>query len=546
MTCKQLLFSIATLYAFTLFGQYVELNHKKAMIQYRLKSISQLFDIGGTATGSWCMGGMPWPLEELKRRTPVKVKAEAMRRLTNKAIRMYDQVFAVYCLILLFKDDNDVDKFLQKVYPNLGPQAKYEILLYASENRITSYKNFFIQVLNEKSSSLTKSQLLAVSYFGQLPDKAVIKRIKKLEQKNMSSDYFLDGFPYSDVVLHSVYNPRKFIQNTIGIIEEHERNKKMTDEEKRLLNKARELILKPFRASIAFSDLTETQVVSKLNSTYPLYNIDERESCKIKNMSLDMKKASLHEVLAELCNSNSFAVGEDVNGLSLYSSTINKYCDAKGGVIANISFMKGWEQNPSPNVFLHMILGTNWLNFENAKISRIRITFPDGSIMKTEDNSFFSIPVTKQQFQAKGGMIKEISAILHVPVPKAVRRIHIPFKIDGKYEKKNGFRRVLELASKKQDNGKYEIVVKTKMSFDPIFSSHHSMCVYDKGSVLMFDDKGRQLSGKYMSFSDLKAEYSMRDVPKPAMFVWTVVTDFEFIKIPIVFKNIKLPADIWK
>jgi len=60
----------------------------KTLIGRRVEvGISQL-------TNLWYMQGMPWPMDELKRRKKDDVAQEAIRRLKSNLVRDYDHAFA--------------------------------------------------------------------------------------------------------------------------------------------------------------------------------------------------------------------------------------------------------------------------------------------------------------------------------------------------------------------------------------------------------------------------------------------------------------------
>jgi hypothetical protein len=170
------------------------------------------------------MHGMPWPVDELKRRPREAVLAALWNRLGNRRFRgEYRDAFAVYALRHLRPDD--LAARLLRVYPELDDAGRYEVLLYGFEYEVASYAPLFVGVLERKDPARVEMRDLMAALFAiRVPSESLLPGLRALEQRIAAEDlkgpYFsVDGFPYSDVRQHGVGDPRAAVLRALARIE---------------------------------------------------------------------------------------------------------------------------------------------------------------------------------------------------------------------------------------------------------------------------------------------------------------------------------------
>jgi len=504
---------------------------------FKKKTIIELFDIGGKPTGWWAMQGMPWSIDELKVWSAKEVLAEAKKRLNNKPKEKYDQVFAVYCLTSIFSENEDVSQILLKAYPKVDALAQYQILHYASKYKISSFKDIFRKKIEKYSPPFTRSDLLAVIYFNTFSGEKLINSLKNLENTKLANSYILDGFPYSDVVSESVDDPLERIKSAISNIE----SIKVLPEDKALIKKTRKMILKSFRTNISFSDLSIIEAIDYLNSIYKDYHISTDNQIKDKKVSLHLKNATIYEALSHFCNTNGLALSNDSNGFRIYNSPFLQFSWAKNGLMVQLNIIKGIEEGPL--VMLKDNLGIPWLNFSLPKVRNLNITLADESVFSCPSNSVFQIPISKEDFKSKGGIIKELSAEIQFSIPKVIKR-----KIISLDSTKNlDYRfcgRKLEIKITPLEEGGFEVIVKSNESNNQQSSFFQEF--FDLGTIVVLDKNKNKIPVEINSFGNKKSDYSGKVVSEPKFMEWTVTTEVEVVKMPIAFKNIQLTETLWR
>ncbi len=510
---------------------------------FNKKTIAELFDIGGKPTGAWFMSGMPWPADELKKRPADDVKAEAIKRLKTVSKQPHDQVFAVHCLIENFPE-SEIKTILYKAYPKADSKAQYEILLYACERNLSSFRKYFFDILKNRKKKISRIDMLAVLFFTACPDEQALEYIKKIDLNKIKDGYILDGFPYSDVVSHSIDNPRERINEALKLREDT----KMSPEEKALTKKTRSMILKPKKSTLVLNDATVVEALAILNANYE-QKTNSNKKLGIKGINLKIKKATLHETLATICNANRISISEQMAGFSAYNAeTDNYYYWAKQGVLMGLRFSRGFGSSNKPNAscpigIIDLNLGIPWLNIEDTRLSDIKITMPDNSVIICENKNYFSTNLTKEEYLKKGGYIKELTAQIQIPVPITIRRKTLSYD-EAKDYKSIDFGRRVRIEISKTNEEEYLVTFESKLLFRGQWAFPNTS--RDLGTIIMLDANKKQILGSYQSFSNLKSGYTVRISTKPESFQLTVTTKLEYIETPISFKNIKLQDDVWQ
>lgn len=161
--------------------------------------------------------------------------------------------------------------------------------------------------------------------------------------------------------------------------------------------------------------------------------------------------------------------------------------------------------------------------------------------------------MTKADYIQWGNEIKEVSAVMHLAIPTVIRSKLVPLKKMTTLEGLTMFSRQWSSSLYKQKNGKYSfsLDISKQENVQNIENDQMSILVkrehspYDKGTVFILNAEKKRLFGSYSSFNNLKSKYTQIDLNKPHFFLCRAATEFEIIKIPISFKNIKLPDSIW-
>jgi hypothetical protein len=308
------------------------------------------------------------------------------------------------------------------------------------------------------------------------------------------------------------------------------------------------MILKPFRSTVSLIDLTGMEAITYLNSIYNQQIVPSGQF-ENKGIKLKLEKASLQEVLLGICNSNSISIGKGINGYRLYNSSLGEdYHWAINGVLASLSFTSGYGHSKYPSAIcpkakLDLNMGIPWLNFPASKFSDVQIIMPDESIINCQNKNYFSTNLTKDEYQKKGGYIKELKVLLHVPVPTVIKRKTISYEEAKKYDS-NDFGRKVKIIVTQINEKLYMVEFASSPIFYRDFKSSKTYC--DLGTIIMLDKNGKQILGDYQVVRDSKSDYTVTMLTKPESFLFTVTTEVEYIKMPISFKNIKLQEEVWK
>ena len=281
----------------------------------------------------------------------------------------------------------------------------------------------------------------------------------------------------------------------------------------------------------------QKETIDRLNSVYNQNSIVLCETIEDKTINLKLNKVTVYESLANLCNTNSLEIFKNVNGFSIDNSSSKQWYWAHNGILIEVHFTPFVK---TPILGISNIYGIPWLNFPLPKVSNVKIKMPDDSEYLCPSRSVFQLPISKEDYQSKGGYFKEISAILHLPIPKVIKRKAIPFEEAKNYDSSFSGRK-LQITITSQNEGDYLIKVKSNLINEDVFSNINTFS--DLGVISMLDKDGKQIHGDYLVSS--QKEYTMKVTSKPETFVWTVTTEVEIIKIPFSFKDIKIPEELW-
>ena len=300
-------------------------------------SITELFDAGSQDTGWWAMRGMPWPIDELLDRPRGEVVAEAIRRIEQRRVGRYVDVFSVKVLQRL--NIENLDEVLIEQYSNLDDLAKYEVLLHAADTFNEGYTQIFVEAVSVvmPESKINNVAVLAAIYQSVAQDEALHEALTNYVSSHPNPEptvprtTYLDGFPYSDVIMRSANDVDELFRQTlsIGQYAQSEATVIMSDHEEMRLNEIRRVLLEPDRNDLDILSQPLIEVLRSLGREFPGFKVnglsEELRTARV-TASVAGRNLSLIDSLAKLCNQLSLSMISSYSVDNTWSiSQVNRY-----------------------------------------------------------------------------------------------------------------------------------------------------------------------------------------------------------------------------
>ncbi len=343
---------------------------------------------------------------------------------------------------------------------------------------------------------------------------------------------------------------------------------------------ARRQLLAPARHDMHLSDVDVPTALREIHKLFgwshdPETNI-ERDEAFVKDVRVTINRddASLAEIFADLCNQTGFMIYEDFIYVGIYGEVGKEETGgrnlayAKDGLLLILSFSQFSQEEPrNYYIHTHVVDSVPWLYHDGARLQIDELIYSDGTRLANlgEDTSFCNIPLAP--LVANHGKIERISGILSIQLPLSVVVRHIPLA-PGKVPIAI---RHIPLEPRKVaivESGAHNYIRVIRL--DEVQGTWTLECEYghyslkqddlrlDFGHVDVLDAKGTVMQGTYKSVGggpsgppdpdsvtrkckSFEMEYKVR----PSAIRWTYADATEEYRIPVQFKNCRVPDIIW-
>lgn len=282
-------------------------------------SIEELITSGGRPTGPWPVGGLYWPLEELRTRPRDEVINAARQCLQDTAPQDNTHAFCVYTLL----DYNVPDPFplFAENFKGINYLGRFEALLHGYYLNDKRYAALFAEAVQGSMVEPPPNRLvtLAAMYASNIYHPVLLDALTLYNKRHEAalSEHLhrvsLNGFPYGDVIRLSVDSMDDalsaglaFNRSMASIAETP-----MTPGEQEHLARIRADILEPARIDLPRQERTLIELIDTLNRAF-----SEQEftlSATTADLSTILTNVggnnlSAPEILASLCNDDDLQI----------------------------------------------------------------------------------------------------------------------------------------------------------------------------------------------------------------------------------------------
>lgn len=284
-------------------------------------TIRQLFELGGQPIGPWPEGGLAWPYLELadrvangERQTVFQVATECLSRPAALEI---SHAFCAYVLINF--NAPGIDDLFSNVFFELNPLGQHEVLLYAYEFNKPAYAPIIADMLDgiaewpEGDKRPFLAAVFAIEHYDPSLHAAIINYQARFQDDIQAYRYrvILDGFPYSDVVQHSVGsrddNLEQLFEEAVRVGEQMAplASRAATDTEQQLFHDSHAALQNVERIDLPRQERPLSDLIDELNRRFSesSFSLGRQRSADPDLMThIGGNALSATEVLSALCN----------------------------------------------------------------------------------------------------------------------------------------------------------------------------------------------------------------------------------------------------
>lgn len=537
-------------------------------------SISELIAIGGQPTGPWPVGGVYWPLEELRTRPRDEVIKAATQCLENPASQENTHAFCVYTLL----DYNVPDPFplISENFQGMNYLGRLEALRYGYYLNDKRYAALFAAAVQGSMAQPPPNHLVTLSamygsniYHAELL--AALERYARQHEAALaehSASISLNGFPYSDVVTLSVNGMSETLSAALAFNRGMASiaDTPMTPAEQEHLARIRADFLEPARIDLPQQERSLSELIATLNSAFREQSftlVSSDETLSTLSTAVGGNNVSAPEILEILCNeyglqirnggyparwqigefpefgqfvrrTNCAATGNFLIVLEIRGQ-LQRRLRANTNIFSNIT----WPSVRLPHFYLQDLTIDGHANPINTHVGMRQRGSPSLALPDMDLDSMPAISVRGTVSVAIPAHIKTIEQVL-VPGMDDLQLEYGPF--------------ALEMHSTENEESRW------------LYWGVHDCCsqppvrvppAYNSGLVTFFDDRGNQIgqggaTSDYMpggarngrhdtlkNFTPVSDRHSGNAQP-PARLVWTIVPDMEILQIDVEFNNVRL------